>query len=100
MGRANATLGEIKDDEDLRLEFEFLCSFISAIGQVRDMFKIMDDALKLQGQVSGELQEYYDLRSHVLHGPKMPYDTALDFLKIPLIAKRNKSAEEWDDASD
>ena len=100
MGRANATLGEIKDDEGLRLEFEFLYSFISSIGHVRDMFKVMDDALKQRGQVSDEFQEYYDLRSHVLHGPQMPYDVASGYLKIPLIARRNKVEGEWDDASD
>jgi hypothetical protein len=100
MQRASERLVAVDDNESLRKEFEFLYQFMASIGHVRDMFKIMDDALKLRGSVVGQLQEFYDVRSHVLHGPQMPYfvDVEHGFLNIPRVAARNKVEGEWDDA--
>jgi len=97
--RATETLGKVEDHDELHREFEFLYIFMGAIGHVRDMFVKMDHALSLGGSVGNALQDSYDLRSHVIHGPQMPHVIEAGLLKIPPIATRNKSANEWDDKS-
>jgi hypothetical protein len=97
--RADDTLAAVNDHESLRNEFECLYNLLCAIGHVRDMFVKMDAALKLGGHVGGALQEFYDVRSHVMHGPQMAYVIEANLLKIPMIATRNKLGSEWDDES-
>jgi hypothetical protein len=97
--RMNETLGQVKDVDDLVNEFAFLLSFITSIGIVRDNFVIMDNALMLNGTVAAELQDFYHIRSHILHGPQMPYTIESDCLKIPPIAGENKTATQWDNKS-
>ena len=97
--RATETLGKVEDHDELHREFEFLYAFMGVIGHVRDMFVKMADALSLGGSVGNALQDFYDLRSHVMHGPQMPHVIEAGLLKIPPIARRNKSANEWDDKS-
>jgi hypothetical protein len=97
--RVDDTLVAVNDHESLRNEFEFLYNLLCAVGHVRDMFVKMDAALKLGGHVGSALQEFYDIRSHVMHGPQMAYVIEEGFLKIPAIATRNKLGNEWDDES-
>jgi len=72
---------------------------VTLVGQVRDMFKIIDDSLKMGGSLVNPMQALYDLRSHVMHGPRMPARLEDGFLKIPRIATRNPAIGEWDDKS-
>lgn len=95
----NAKLGEVKDVMAFLNENRHLHSLMGWMGQVRDMFKQMDEALGLQGTVLGPLQDFYALRSHVMHGPRMPVRIVDGFIKVPRVAKQNKTAKEWDDKS-
>lgn len=97
--RTNDALVAIQSHEDLWKEFEFLYVLMGAIGHVRDMIIKIDDALRLGGKICEPFQDFYSLRSHILHSPQMPFFVDSGFLKIPLIATRNKTAEQWDDAS-
>lgn len=99
MQRGAETLGAVGDADDVGKEFDLLFEFMSKIGSVRDLFKAMDTALKLNGKASDPLQEFYDMRSHVMHGPLMPYLVDDGLLKIPPMAKRNKGANEWESKS-
>jgi hypothetical protein len=93
-------LGCLAHAEAVDAELQFLNDFVTCIGRVRDMFNAMDTALKLKGTVSVPLQEFYDLRSHLTHGPQVAYAVDEDgLLKIPPIAGRNPRRGEWDDSS-
>ena len=93
--RVAETLGAVMDVDDLHQEFDFLVKFINAIGIVRDNFVIMDSALDLNGTIANRLQEFYRVRSHVLHGPQMPYAIDDGYLKIPPIANENETPTDW-----
>lgn len=93
--RVADTLGRVKDVDDLHKEFDFLVNFINAIGIVRDNFVIMDNALDLNGTIAIQLQEFYRVRSHVLHGPHLPYAVDDGYLKIPPIANENETPTDW-----
>jgi hypothetical protein len=92
-------IGSVKNFESFMSVHKDLILFISLIGNVRDMFKIMDDALSLKGKIVSRLQEFYDKRSHVIHGPRIPSQVEKGFFKIPIIAAENKQFGEWDDKS-
>lgn len=100
MKRADERLGHVADAEAADLEIAFLIEFVNCIGRIRDQFKAMDTALKQKGSISTPLQEFYDLRSHLTHGPQPAYFIDEDgLLKIPPIAGRNRQPGEWDDSS-
>lgn len=92
-------LGLVKDFNAFARECRQLHAFMSWVGHVRDMYHQMDGALGLRGTVVSSLQEFYDLRSHVMHGPRMPMKIEDGLIKIPRVAKRNKVFSEWDDKS-
>jgi hypothetical protein len=92
-------IGSVKDFDSFMDIHKDLILFISLIGNIRDMFKIMDDALSLKEKIFLRLQEFYYKRSHVIHGPRMPSIIEEGFFKIPIIAGENKQFGEWDDKS-
>jgi hypothetical protein len=91
--------GEIKRWKDFAREQQCLISLVSSIGRIRDMFKIMDESLKMGGRLFGPLQDFYAMRSHVLHGPRLPVQLREGLLLIPKIATGNAVSGEWDDKS-
>lgn len=70
---------------------------VALTGQIRDMFKLIDEALNMHGALYGPLQDFYAQRSHILHGPRMPVSLKDGFVKIPKIAAQNPVSGEWDD---
>lgn len=99
MKEIDAKLGEVKDVYSLMREQRHLNSLMSFIGQVRDMYKQMDEALGMNGEALAPLQDFYALRSHVMHGPIIPFRIIEGLIKIPPVAKQNKTEQEWDDKS-
>lgn len=88
---------ESKAEHSCEGQFDLLFCFLSRIGHVRDMIGKMDAALGMGGKGVNPLQEFYDLRSHVTHGPQMPFKTEDDVILIPKIGRRNPTDSEWDD---
>ena len=78
-------------------QFDLLFCLLSRVGHVRDMIRKMDAALGMEGEAVNPLQIFYDLRSHLTHGPQMPFLIENDMLKIPMIGGRNPTESEWDD---
>lgn len=78
-------------------QFDLLFCLLSRIGHVRDMVAKMDAALGMGGDAVNPLQQFYDLRSHVTHGPQMPFRIENDIIQIPKIGGRNPTESEWDD---
>ena len=75
----DASSGEIGSYESFEEEMERLFQYMSHVGQVRDMFKIIDEALDCHGRLYDPLQEFYAQRSHVIHGPRLPVESKMDF---------------------
>lgn len=89
-------ISPIKSLEQFLYEYERLFLFMAYIGHVRDMFLQMDAAIAFgKGSLSGEFQGFYDQRSHVLHGTRMPAFFDDVSWSIPIIAKRNEAIGEW-----
>ena len=45
------------------------------------------------------LQDFYSKRSHIIHGPRLPFRINEGLLMIPRIGGENKVFGEWDDKS-
>jgi hypothetical protein len=86
-----------RTNHSVEIQFDFLFNLMSRIGHVRDMVGKMDTALRMGGDAVTPLQEFYDMRSHVCHGPQMPFKLEDEIIHIPRIGRRNPSAVEWDD---
>lgn len=71
---------------------------LAYVGRVRDMFKIMGEALR-EITLQAPLQDYYAQRSHLLHGPRLPHRVQDGLLMIPKIGGENKLFTEWDNRS-
>jgi hypothetical protein len=87
----------LKEEDTCQGQFDLLFCLLSRIGHVRDMIAKMDDALEMRGVAVNPLQEFYDLRSHVTHGPQMPFLIKNNIIQIPMIGRRNPTESEWDD---
>jgi hypothetical protein len=74
---------------------ETLFLFMAYAGHIRDMWRAMENSLDAADEFAPSFQDFYDQRSHVIHGPQMP--VGLDELswRIPLIAQRNERSGEW-----
>jgi len=88
---------ESKAEHSYDAQFDLLFNLLSRIGHVRDMVGKMDAALGMAGSAVNKLQVFYDLRSHVTHGPQVPFYVKSDIIHIPRIGGRNPEAAEWDD---
>ncbi len=95
----DSRLGEVRDFAAFMREHRHLIGVMSWVGHVRDMYKQMDEALGLAGTVYLPLQDFYALRSHVMHGPRMPVRICDGLIQIPRVARQNKTSSEWDDKS-
>lgn len=95
----DSKLGSVSDITAFLVEHRHLNCLMGYIGQVRDMYKFMDEALGQGESILRPLQDFYSLRSHILHGPRMPVRIEEGLIKIPKIAKQNKRFDEWDDKS-
>jgi hypothetical protein len=94
-----ARLGEVRDIDSFMREHRHLNSIMGWVGHVRDMYKQMDEALALSGAAYMPLQDFYALRSHIMHGPRMPIRIVDGLVQIPRVARQNKTSAEWDDKS-
>lgn len=94
-----ARLGEAKDIDSFMREHRHLYGMMTWVGYIRDMYKQMDEALSLGGAAYVPLQDFYALRSHIMHGPRMPIRIIDGLIQIPRIARQNKAAGDWDDKS-
>lgn len=79
---------------DRHRQFDLLFCFMSRIGHVRDMVEIMGNAIGMN-RAREKLQEFYDQRSHLTHGPQMPFEVKSDILYVPIIAGRNPLESQW-----
>jgi len=68
----DAKAGTVGKLSEFLAEQQGLTQVVTLTGQIRDMFKIIDEALLMEGALCGPLQDFYAMRSHVLHGPRMP----------------------------
>jgi hypothetical protein len=93
--RFDSTAGEMSTYESFEEETERLFQYMSHVGHVRDMFKIIDEALGCDGRLYRPLQEFYSQRSHILHGPRLPVHIEDRFLKIPRIGGTNEVFDDW-----
>lgn len=84
-------------DHGIEMQFDFLFNLMSRIGHIRDMVGKMDTALRMGSSAVEPLQEFYDMRSHVCHGPQMPFKVINEMIHIPKIGRRNPLVGEWDD---
>ncbi|MDK3155731.1 hypothetical protein QPK87_03945 [Kamptonema cortianum] len=94
-----ARLGEVKDIDSFMREHRHLYGMMGWVGFIRDMYKQMDEALSPGGFAYCQLQDFYALRSHIMHGSRMPIRIVDGLMQIPHIARQNKTADEWDDKS-
>ncbi len=87
---------QLEDSKDFLSEVNLIMTFMMYVGHIRDMFAKMDGCLKGNGEISTPFQEFYDKRSHIIHGPRIPvkYDD-IGFTMVPLIAGRNEGIYEW-----
>ncbi len=90
-------IGEVRDYPAFVSALRELSYLMSSIGQIRDMFKIMDEALRMGGHLYCHFQDFYCLRSHILHGPRIPARLRDGLFMIPKIATQNAAFGEWDD---
>jgi hypothetical protein len=99
LGQMDAGAGHVTTFEAFNREQQRLRQAVTLVGQIRDMFKIIDEALKMRGRLYEPMQDCYAMRSHILHGPRMPARCEDGFLMIPKIATQNAKIGEWDDKS-
>ena len=87
---------ELVETKEFLAEINMIMTFMMYVGHVRDMFSKMDTSLKGCGELSGPFQEFYDRRSHIIHGPRIPikYDE-IGLTMVPQIAGRNEEKNEW-----
>jgi hypothetical protein len=97
--RNDKTLGHVTDQTSFDAEMNHLYILMAHIGNVRDMFKVIDEALSANGALLNPLQTFFAQRSHVLHGPRLPVRMSDGFIMIPRIGGINKLPGEWDDKS-
>jgi hypothetical protein len=93
----NARQGEVSNLQAFLGEQRCLILLVSSLGRIRDMFKIIDEALNMGGSLYEPMQGFYSLRSIVLHGPRLPVQIADKLLLIPKIATGQGSFGEWED---
>lgn len=93
----DGSLGAVGDFDASEQAQDRLFCFMSQLGHVRDMFKLMEAALRPTGSLSSPLQDFYAQRSHVIHGPRLPARIVDGMLMIPKIGGENKLFTEWDD---
>src|SRR5437868_2879813 len=84
------SLGVVSDYAAFEAESDRLFRYASYLGHVRDMFKIMEEALACHGKLYATLQDFYAQRSHLLHGPRLPVRIVDGFLMIPKVGGENK----------
>jgi len=94
----NENVTPICNVEDFWPHQERFFLFMVYLGHIRDMFEKMDGALSAKGELCSAFQEFYDQRSHVIHGPRLPIEFDDTSWKIPVIATRNPEQGEWTDA--
>jgi hypothetical protein len=92
-------LGDVTDYSKFERMQDNLSNYAMYLGHVRDMFKIMQEALHTHLDFYGPLQSFYAQRSHLIHGPRLPFRIMDGMLMIPRIAGENKTDEEWDNNS-
>ncbi len=98
--KAATSVGEIGGPTALHRDLELLRKVVTLIGSIRDMLKQIDESLKLNGSLYGPLQEFYVIRSALLHGPQPPHCYVDGLLKLPKFAGINPKRGEWDDKQD
>ncbi len=81
------------------VEQQRFMQLVTLIGHIRDMFKLLDDALGMGEAVYVPLQDFYAARSHIMHEPRMPVRVNDGLLMVPKIAMQNAAFGEWDDKS-
>lgn len=86
--------GIAQNYEEFEAIHDQLFRFAARMGQIRDMFEAMETALGGNG-ISGPLQSFYDQRSHILHGPRLPCRNQDGVLCIPRIGGENEALGEW-----
>lgn len=89
------SLGAANDYESLDQTHDQLFFFMSRLGHVRDMFKLMEEALKCTTSLSKPLQDFYAKRSHMIHGPRLPIRMNDGMVMIPKIGGDKKLFTEW-----
>jgi hypothetical protein len=91
--------GFIQSFQNFFEEQERPFALLALVGHIRDLFKRIDESLRVGGGLYNNLQNFYHQRSHVLHGSFMPLTIEDGFLKIPKIALENPKTGEWTDKS-
>jgi len=97
--RVEKSSAEIPDYQSFEVENDRLFNYAAHLGHIRDMFKIIDEALDCGGALYDPMQEFYAQRSHVMHGPRLPAHISDGFLMIPKIGGSNEVFNEWTDKS-
>ncbi len=77
LAAAEATVPGIQE------QFELLFHLMAKLGHVRDMIAKMDTSLGMKGSAANRMQEFYDKRSHVMHGPQIPFDVGMESSSSP-----------------
>jgi hypothetical protein len=95
----NRTLGAINSYDEFEEEIDRLSDYFNAIGNVRDMFKLITEALKPEDDLHAPLQDFYAKRSHIIHAPRLPAKVEEGLLKIPKTGGQNLQIGEWDNRS-
>lgn len=91
--------GEVRDSKAyLAVQKEITC-FMAHVGRVRDMFKKMDSALGLKGDVWKRFDDYYNQRSAFLHGPIPSQEIEDGLLKVPGFGNSSTGELKWTDES-
>ena len=93
------TLGAVASYDDFEDEIDRLSDYFNAIGNVRDMFKLITEALKLEDDLHVPLQDFYAMRSHIIHAPRLPAKVEDGLLKVPKTGGQNLQIGEWDNRS-
>lgn len=86
-----------KAEHSCQEQFDLLFCLLSRVGHVRDMINKMDVALGMGGKAVNPLKKFYDMRSHLTHGPQMPFRIDNGIIQIPMIGGINSTESEWDD---
>ena len=76
-----------------------LTAFLAYIGQARDMFKKMDSALGLKGEVWRQFQDLYQKRCSFLHGTLPAHQREDGIRMIPELGGSEKTKGQWHDES-
>jgi hypothetical protein len=93
------TLGSVASYDDFEQEIDRLTDYFSAVGNVRDMFKLVTEALKPEVDLHAPLQDFYAKRSHIIHAPRLPAKLDGGLLKVPRTGGKNLKIGEWDNRS-